>query len=246
MVEVSMGSSSENNNKKKCIIVPAFDESENIAAVLKDIREYSDAEIVVVDDGSKDRTGSKAAAAGVTVIRHPFNMGYGVALQTGYKWALKKGYEFLVQIDADGQHDPKYIPALFEEVEKGQSDVAIGSRFLIKGGYEAGPAKTIGIGFFRILIWIACRKRITDPTSGYQCLNRTVFGAFTKDLFPTDYPDADVILMLYRMGYRVREVPVTMVPNPTGRSMHRGIFRLMYYFFKMGLSFFVTILREKK
>ena len=112
--------------------------------------------------------------------------------------------------------------------------------------FRAGLAKTIGIGFFRFLIWVACKRKITDPTSGYQCLSRKVFEGFTKDLFPTDYPDADVILMLFRVGYRIREVPVSMMQNPAGKSMHRGIFRLMYYFFKMCLSFFVTLLREKK
>lgn len=241
-----MSAPSKNTDKKKCIIVPALNESENIVDVLEDIRQHSDADIVVIDDGSKDSTGKKAAETGARVLRHPFNMGYGVALQTGYKWALNKDYDFLLQMDADGQHDPKYIPALFEEVENGGSDVAIGSRFLIKGGYKAGIAKTIGINFFRMIIWMACRKRITDPTSGYQCLNRKVFKEFSKDLFPIDYPDADVILMLFRMGHKVKEVPVTMLPNPTGKSMHRGIFRLMYYFFKMCLSFFVTLLREKK
>ena len=231
--------------KKKCIIIPAYYEEESIGSVIAGIRRHSEADIVVIDDGSADGTGLKAAEAGAQVIRHPFNLGYGVALQTGYKWALRRGYDFLVQMDADGQHDPKYIPALFEQVEEGGSDVAIGSRFLVKGGYEAGISKTVGISFFRILIRLACRERITDPTSGYQCLDQKVFAEFSKDLFPTDYPDADVILMLFRMGYRVREVPVTMIPNPLGKSMHRGIFRLMYYFFKMCLSFFVTLLREK-
>ena len=232
--------------KKKCIIIPAFNEEDSVVGVIEGIRQYSDAEIIVIDDGSAGSTGARARQAGARVIRHPYNMGYGVALQTGYKYAAMKGYELLVQLDADGQHDPKYIPKLFEQVESGESDVAIGSRFLGEGDFRAGPAKTIGIGFFRLLIWIACRKKITDPTSGYQCLSRKVFEEFTKDLFPTDYPDADVILMLFRMGYRVKEVPVAMMQNPEGRSMHRGVFRLSYYFFKMCLSFLVTLLREKR
>ena len=232
--------------KKKCIIIPALNESENIAAVMEGIRKHSQADIIVIDDGSMDSTNIRAREAGARVIRHPFNMGYGVALQTGYKYAVRKNYDLLAQIDADGQHDPKYLPLLFDQVELGKCDVALGSRFLGKGKYKAGLWKTVGIGFFRFLIWLACGKKITDPTSGYQCLNRIVFEEFAKDLFPTDYPDADVILMLYRMGYRVQEVPVTMMPNPLGKSMHRGIFRLMYYFFKMCLSFFVTLLREKK
>lgn len=231
---------------KKCIIIPAFDEEDSIASVIEGIKTHSDADIIIIDDGSVDRTSIRAREAGARVIRHPFNMGYGVALQTGYKYAVRKSYDLLAQIDADGQHDPRYLPALFDQVGLGESDVAIGSRFLGEGSFRAGLAKTIGIGFFRLLIWLACGKKITDPTSGYQCLNRKVFEVFTQDIFPCDYPDADVILMLYRMGYRVKEVPVTMMPNPLGKSMHRGLFRLMYYFFKMCLSFFVTLLREKK
>jgi glycosyltransferase involved in cell wall biosynthesis len=231
--------------KKRCIIVPALNEASNIVSVVEGIKRYSDADIVVIDDGSKDRTPKTARETGAYVIRHPYNMGYGVALQTGYKYATEKGYDLLLQLDGDGQHDPKYIPKLFEAVASGECDVAIGSRFLGEARYDAGVLKSIGINLFRFMIRVTTGRSITDPTSGYQCLHRRVFKVFTGDVFPCDYPDADLIVMLLRMGFRIREVPVAMTPNPEGRSMHQGILRLAYYFFKMFLSFLVTLIREK-
>ena len=231
---------------KKCIIIPAFNEDENIASVIEGVKGYCDAHIVVIDDGSSDQTREKAKEAGAYVISHPFNMGYGVALQTGYKYAVKRGYDFLVQMDGDRQHDPKYIGALFKSVESNECDVALGSRFLGEGQFRAGLLKSAGIKIFRFIIWIFNKEKITDPTSGYQCLNRKVFEAFTEDIFPCDYPDTNIIIILHRMGFTIKEIPVAMIPNPKGRGMHHGIFTLMYYFFKMFLAFFIALLRGKR
>jgi len=229
--------------KKKCIIIPAFNEEERIASVIEGINKYSDADVVVIDDGSKDLTGEKSKKAGAVVITHPFNMGYGVALQTGYKYAVKKNYDLLVQMDGDGQHDPKYIIELFNQVESRGCDVAIGSRFLGKNNYDTGVLKSTGIKLFRFLIRLTNGEKITDPTSGFQCLHRKVFEVFTGDIFPGDYPDANIIIMLHRMGFTIKEIPVAMIPNPKGRSMHQGIFTVMYYLFKMFLSFFIALIR---
>ncbi|MCP4349058.1 MAG: glycosyltransferase family 2 protein [Desulfobacterales bacterium] len=230
--------------KKKCVIIPAFNEEDNIASVIDGIKKYSDADIIVIDDGSKDITVEKASQAGAFVIPHPFNMGYGVALQTGYKYAVKKKYDFLLQIDGDGQHNPNTIPEFFRLVESGECDVVIGSRFLIKENYDVGILKTLGFYLFRYVIRIITNRQITDPTSGYQCLNRKVFKLFTDDTFPWDYPDTNIIIMLHRMGFIVKEIPVSMNPNPLGRSMHRGLFNISYYFFKMFLSIFIILIRE--
>jgi len=230
---------------KKCIIIPAFNEEENIASVIAGIKNQTEADIIVIDDGSKDSTAERAGKAGAFVIRHPFNMGYGVALQTGYKYAVKKKYDFLLQMDGDGQHDPNAIPEFLMQIETDKCDVVVGSRFLGEGNYKAGILKTIGIGLFSFIIQIICGERITDPTSGYQCLNRKVFTFFTQDSFPCDYPDANIIIMLHRMGFIIKEIPVVMDVNPTGRSMHKGFFTLVYYFFKMFLSIFIALIREK-
>ena len=231
---------------KRCLIIPAFNEGENIASVIEGVKKYSDADIIVVDDGSVDLTVEKATKAGALVVRHPFNMGYGTALQTGYKYAVKKNYDLLVQIDGDGQHDPKYIPALFGEVEAGRCDVAIGSRFLGEGHYPLGVLKWVGIHTLRLATRCFVREKITDPTSGYQCLKRDVLRVFTKDIFPWDYPDANMIILLHWMAFTIKEIPVVMRPNREGRSMHKGIFTVMYYFFKMFLSFVIALIRGKR
>ena len=231
--------------KKKCIIIPAYNEEENIASVISAIKNHIDADIIVIDDGSKDTTSEKAIEAGVFLIRHPFNMGYGVSLQTGYKYAVKKDYDFLIQMDGDKQHDPKYISELFNQVETGECDIVIGSRFLGEGNYKPGGLKSIGISLFRFIIQITVGERITDPTSGFQGLNRKIFTFFTQDSFPCDYPDANIIIVLHRMGFKIKEIPVTMNPNPTGRSMHQGITTISYYLFKMFLSIFITLIRER-
>lgn len=231
---------------KKCIIIPAYNEGENIASVIEDIREYSDADVVVIDDGSNDPTAAMAQKAGAFVIRHPFNMGYGAALQTGYKYAVENKYDVLVQIDGDGQHSAKFIPELFKQVEIFACDVVIGSRFLEQGQYKAGFLRSVGIRIFRHIIWMATSEKITDPTSGYQCLNRKVFEFFAEDNFPCDYPDANVIIMIHRAGFRIKEIPVEMTLNTEGRSMHRGLFTISYYLFKVFLSIFVTLIRKSK
>ncbi|MBN1103329.1 MAG: glycosyltransferase family 2 protein [Deltaproteobacteria bacterium] len=232
-------------SKTRCIIIPAFNEGEQIASVIDGIRRFTDADIVVVDDGSRDQTGEKARRAGAYVIEHPFNIGYGAALQTGYRYALNRGYSYLLQMDGDGQHDPGSIPGLFREAESGGWDVVLGSRFLGREPYRAGPLKDSGILVFRILVRLLTGQTITDPTSGYQCLGRRVFEVFAESDFPWRYPDANIILQLHLMGFRIKEVPARMVPNPSGRSMHQGVFRLVYYFFEMFLSLFVTLLRER-
>jgi len=229
----------------KCIIIPSYNEEKNIISVIDNIRRYSDVDIVVIDDGSQDGTSLAARDAGAFVIRHPFNMGYGVALQTGYKYAVEKNYGVLLQMDGDGQHSAEFIPELFRQVENFNCDVAIGSRFHAESQYRAGFLKSTGIYIFRKIIWMITGEKITDPTSGYQCLNRKAFEFLTNDIFPCDYPDANVIIMLHRAGFKIREIPVEMTSNPDGRSMHQGIFTINYYLFKMFLSIFITLIRKK-
>jgi len=231
---------------RKCLITPAFNEEDNIASVIEGVKKYSDADIIVINDGSSDLTGKRAKETGALVISHPFNMGYGTALQTGYKYAVQKKYDFLVQMDGDGQHDPRYISVLFKEVEAGVCDVAIGSRFLGEDDYPLGALKWAGIQMLRLAMRCFMGEKITDPTSGYQCLKRDVLEVFTKDLFPCDYPDANMIILLHLMAFTIKEIPVTMKPNQEGRSMHEGIFTVMYYFFKMFLSFVIAPIRGKR
>jgi glycosyltransferase involved in cell wall biosynthesis len=231
---------------KILIIIPAYNEGARIAEVVQDARNAApDFDILVVNDGSRDDTAQSAQAAGAVVVSHPFNLGYGVAIQTGYKYALAKGYDFVVQMDGDGQHAPAYIKDLLAPVLAGETDFTLGSRFLDVVSYTPSLARKVGMAFFRWLVSTLTKTRITDSTSGFQAFNRRVIRYFTTEVFPCDYPDADMLIILYRAGFRIREVPVRMHASVTGKSMHTGL-KPLYYMFKMLLSIFVTLLRAKQ
>ncbi len=229
--------------EKFLVIIPAYNEAGRISLTIAGIRKNTAADIIVVDDGSTDSTAAEAKAAGASVISLPFNLGYGAALQTGYKYALKKGHEFAVQMDADGQHDPAYINPLLAPVLAGEADVAIGSRFLGIGDYRAPFIKKSGMVFFRMIASGITRQKITDPTSGFQALNRKAMEFYASGAYPADFPDADVLVMLYKKGIRFREAPVRMNQNTKEKTMHSGTVPL-YYIFKMLLSIFVTLMRK--
>jgi glycosyltransferase involved in cell wall biosynthesis len=229
---------------KIIVVIPAYNEEKRIAAVVAGIHaSLPDAEVVVINDCSRDETAVAARLAGAIVISHPFNMGYGAAIQTGYKYARDKGYDYLVQLDADGQHDPTCIPALLSPVVAGEADIAIGSRFL-GNSYQPPLARRAGMAIFRCIVSIVTGKSITDTTSGFQAFNRDVICFFATDIFPVDYPDADMLITLHRAGFRMAEVPVRMFENSEGKSMHSGL-KPLYYMFKMLLSICVTLMREK-
>lgn len=231
---------------KVLILIPAYNEEARIGEVVLRVREAASGhDILVVDDGSRDRTARVALDAGALVISHPFNLGYGVAIQTGYKFAVEKGYDFLVQMDGDGQHDPTFIPELLAPVLAGETDFVLGSRFLGIESYEPSLARRIGMAFFRRLVSFLIRTPITDSTSGYQAFNRRVIRFFTTEVFPCDYPDADMLITLHRAGFTLREVPVRMYANAVGKSMHNG-WKPIYYLFKMSLSILVTLLRRSR
>jgi len=231
---------------KILVIIPTYNEEARIGEVIQRVREINPAyAIAVINDGSRDNTVQAAKAAGAEVISHPFNLGYGVAIQTGYKYALAKGFDFLVQIDGDGQHDPAFIPKVLEPVLQGDTDLALGSRFLGVESYDPSPVRRAGMAFFCKLVSMLIGRHITDSTSGYQAFNLRVIRYFTSEVFPWDYPDADMLLTLHRAGFRIKEVPVRMYASASGKSMHSGL-KPLYYIFKMLLSMFVTLLRKKE
>lgn len=225
-------------------IIPALNEEKNIARVIESItKAWPGAFPLVINDGSTDQTARKAGQAGATVIDLPFNMGYGAALQTGFKYALAHGFDYAVQIDGDGQHDASSIPGLLDPVIKGGVDVSLGSRFL-GDSYPVPMLRKSGIVVFRLLVSAVTGRKITDPTSGFQALNRAAMSRFyASPHYPSDFPDADVIIMLHRAGLKVEETPVIMHPNPDGRSMHKGM-TPVYYVLKMFLSIFLALLRK--
>jgi glycosyltransferase involved in cell wall biosynthesis len=230
---------------KTLILIPAYNEGSRIGDVVRRVRAVNpDLDVLVVNDGSRDDTAEAARAAGAVVVSHPFNLGYGVAIQTGYKYGFAKGYDFLLQLDGDGQHDPAFIPNVLAPVLAGDVDFALGSRFLGAESYEPSLPRRAGMTFFRRLVSWLIGQRITDATSGFQAFNRRVIRFFTTEVFPCDYPDADMLITLHRAGFRLCEVPVRMHASPAGKSMHSG-WKPLYYLFKMHLSILVTLMREK-
>jgi glycosyltransferase involved in cell wall biosynthesis len=225
------------------VVIPAYNEAATVAAVVADVRQALPGfDVLVIDDGSADATAASARAAGAKVLRLPVNSGYGVALQSGYKYAVRHEYGTVAQMDADGQHRAEFMPQLLMRVEDGSADIVIGSRFLDGDGhYQPSRARRIGMGMFSRMASRIMRQHVTDPTSGYQVMRIDVARFFCSDVYPADYPDADILILLHRSGFRVAEVGVQM-RMPTGKSMHSG-HRSLYYVYKMLLSILVTLLR---
>jgi glycosyltransferase involved in cell wall biosynthesis len=231
---------------KALIIIPAYNEESNIGKVLAGIRDKNiDADVLVVNDGSIDRTEEIALSENAKVISLPYNLGYGSALQTGFKYAVSKGYDYIIQFDGDGQHDPENIKAIMNELLTGDADIVIGSRFLGNCSLNMGYMKKVAIALFRSLIKKLGKTVITDPTSGLQGLSRNVFKYYSmKGNFPGDYPDADLLIHMTRCKFRVREIPANIRQRDNGRSMHSGL-KPIYYFIKVLLSILIFLLREK-
>lgn len=219
------------------LVIPAYNEGARIVEVLDGVaRSDFSGEVVVVDDGSTDDTCQRARAHGATVLRHSFNLGYGASLQTGYKYAIESGASLVVQMDADGQHHAEQIARLTEPISAGVYDLVVGSRFLDQTGYNMGLFHRLGRNAFRALARLG-GLRVSDPTSGFQAMNRAVLELYATDFFPSDYPDVDVLLTAYRNGLRVGEVPVFMTESTRASTLHGGL-RSLFYIYKMSLSIF--------
>jgi glycosyltransferase involved in cell wall biosynthesis len=218
------------------VLIPAFNEAARLPNVLKKLATLdAPHRVVVIDDGSRDETAKLAAELGATVLRLPFNLGYGAALQTGYKYAKECKASLIVQMDADGQHDPHYIPALIAPIRSGAADLVIGSRFAQKSSYRMSRFRTMGrLLFQRIALWAGLH--VTDPTSGLQAMNGAVLGVYSGDFFPSDYPDVDVLLEAHRRGLRIQECPVEMHEAGRKSTLHGGLRRSAYYIYRLTLA----------
>ncbi|MGD1075011.1 MAG: glycosyltransferase family 2 protein [Thermodesulfovibrionales bacterium] len=227
------------------IIIPALNEEKTIGAVVSEAKKCTPyADILVVNDGSTDTTADIAKEMDVMLIDLPFNLGYGAALQTGFRFAEKYGYDFVITLDADGQHIPSSVETLVSAMEREGADVVIGSRFLEKG-YRHSMLRTIGIWLFSRIARVSGIK-VTDPTSGFQLLNRNAFAFLAQgDNYPLDYPDVNIIIALHRKKFKVTEAPVVMVNNPDKKSMHRGL-RPVLYIIKMMLAVVMVMMRKEE
>ncbi len=228
------------------VIIPAYNEERHIGDVVSGLHQHAgDFDIAVIDDGSGDATAASAGDAGAYVIRHPFNMGYGVALQTGYRLAVKQGRPLAVQIDGDGQHDPRDVVRMAEPILEGRADAVYGTRFHENSRYRMPLLRSLGSAWFASLVAASTGTRVRDPTTGLQALSAEVLRFYCTDVFPNDYPDADMIVLLNRNGLRVCEVPVTMHEGLPAESMHKG-WVVPYYVYKMTLAVLMNRVRPRE
>lgn len=226
-------------------IIPAYNEQASVARVVREIRQLApDFDVLVIDDGSTDRTMQCAIEAGAVTIRHPFNLGIGGAVQSGYMYALENGYDTAVQIDGDGQHDAEQLHKLVNKLKADPSiDLVYGSRFLEKGGYKAPLNRRVGILLFSFVLSLITRQRVTDPTSGFRLANRRAIELFARD-YPHDYPEVEAILMMHAHQLKSAEVPVSMRYRDEGSSSITWL-RSAYYMIKVTLAVFVGLFRAR-
>jgi glycosyltransferase involved in cell wall biosynthesis len=232
--------------ERPCLaVVPAYNEAATIGGVLDRLREHApELDVVVIDDGSTDATCREAFARGARVLRHPFNLGIGGAVQSGFKFALENGYHYMVQVDADGQHDPEQIRHLVREMEeRPDMDVICGSRFLKDLQYVGPVSRRAGIHLFAFVVSRIVGQKVTDPTSGFRLYNRRAIALFARD-YPHDYPEVEAVLVLHYHRLRMREVAVKMYQRGGGRSSIRSG-KSVYYMIKVLLAIFVGLARAK-
>lgn len=230
---------------KVLIVIPAYNEAENIEGVLKEIKkDISFADILVINDCSTDNTKEIVEKNGVKCITNIFNMRYAMAVQTGIKYAYQHNYDYVIQMDADGQHIPSEAKKLYDEIKKSNVDIVIGSRYLVDTGYPCPLFRKIGTKMFSILIKIFCKKKIADPLSGFQCLNKDVIKRYSKIGNYPEFPDANLVIEMLMLGYSIKEVPVKMRLRENGESMHGGIIKPIKYMITQFYECIVLVIKN--
>jgi glycosyltransferase involved in cell wall biosynthesis len=228
-------------------IVPAYNEAEAIASTIASIRRQApDFDVLVIDDGSVDGTAAHARAAGATVLSMPFNLGIGGAMQSGYIYALEHDYDVAVQVDGDGQHDPRHIHDLLAHLhDVAELNMVTGSRFLDPNidGYRSSASRRVGIRVFALVVSLITGRRVTDPTSGFRMTDRRGIELFARD-YPHDYPEVEAILLMHAHRLRSCEIPVEMRPRLTGSSAISST-QSVYYMVKVLLAVFVGLFRAR-
>ena len=230
---------------KKLVIIPAYNESENIVNTVKEIKEKAnDFDYVVINDCSSDQTLEILESNHLNYINLPVNLGIGGAVQTGYKYALEHEYDMAVQVDGDGQHDPAYLHSLEETLIKENADMVIGSRFIKNEGFQSTFARRMGIVYFTKMIKSLTGTTITDPTSGFRLVNKDVIALFAND-YPRDYPEPESIVALLKRKKKVVEVPVQMKERQGGVSSIK-LWNSVYYMIKVSIAILVECSRTYK
>jgi glycosyltransferase involved in cell wall biosynthesis len=228
---------------KTLIIIPAYNEEESLPGVIQDLRKHvPSADLLVVNDGSRDATGRIAQSLGVAVLNLPFNLGIGGAVQSGYLYAERNGYEVAIQFDGDGQHLAAEIGKLLGPLIEGKADLVVGSRFLLPGEYKAPVFRKMGIGIFSIVLSRILGRTMTDCTSGFRASNRKVIEFFSRG-YPDDYPEVEALVLLHKVKLRMTEVPVVMRDRTGGRSSITPL-RSVYYMTKVLMASFIDLMKR--
>jgi glycosyltransferase involved in cell wall biosynthesis len=227
------------------VIIPAFNEEGAIASVVREVHEFvPGVPVLVIDDSSTDGTIAAARAAGAEVLPVPHHLGLGGCVQAGYKLAWELGYEYVIRVDGDGQHDPRDIPGVFERLKGSGCEMVIGSRYVTTNGLRTGAVRSAGIRFFRLVLRPILGKAVHDPTSGFVGVNRRALEVFRAS-FPLDYPEIEALVVLQRRRFRFEEVPCKMRPRTTGRSSITAL-KSLYYVVHVLLGVFVNVLKFER
>jgi glycosyltransferase involved in cell wall biosynthesis len=227
-------------------VVPAYNEGGSVAQVVRSLHERAPRfDVIVIDDGSTDDTADRARSAGAEVIVLPYNLGIGGAVQTGFQYALDHGYDYMAQVDGDGQHEPEELETLLVAMQADESlDVVCGSRFLsAETSYLAPISRRTGIHLFAFTLSKILGQRVTDPTSGFRLYNRRAIGLFARD-YPHDYPEVEAVLMLHSHRLKMAETSVRMHQRGAGRSSITRA-RSLYYMVKVSLALVVGLMRRR-
>lgn len=220
------------------IIIPAYNEEENIVRVIDNLIEnYSKYDYVIINDGSTDATASICREHGYNVVNLPINLGIGGAVQTGYRYAKKFGYDVAVQMDGDGQHDPVYLDEIVDIIIRNEAQVVVGSRFINKEGFQSSASRRFGIGFLSEFGKMLTGVRLRDITSGYRAVGKELIDIYSED-YPSDYPEPEAMVIASIYGYKLREYPVIMKERIGGNSsitMRKSV----YYMIKVTLAMFI-------
>ena len=229
---------------KILVILPAYNESGNIGATIRELKALDFRfDVIVIDDGSKDATAQEALNAGARVVSLPFNLGIGGAVQTGFLYALRNGYDIAVQVDGDGQHDAQYLKVILAPVLEEKADITVGSRFIGSDiGWQSSAVRRVGIRFFAWLISGLTGFSVSDPTSGFRAFNAKAVKIFAED-YPQDFPEPESIMSANRFGLRLLEVPVQMRKRAHGHSSIR-YFKTLYYMIKVTIAILLNMLKK--
>ena len=232
--------------EKVLIIIPAYNEEENILKVIKEIRKDvpKNFDVLVINDCSKDKTEEILIKNKINHLNNVFNMKYAMSVQTGIKYANENNYDYVIQMDADGQHIAKEAVKLFDTINNKNCDIVIGSRYLKDLGYPCPFFRRIGTKIFEITVRIFCGQKIVDPLSGFQCLNRKVIEEYSKKGAYPEFPDANLVIEMLFKGYKIEEVPVKMRLRENGESMHGGIIKPIKYMVNMFYTIVLIVIQN--